>query len=110
MSFRWYGDNAERLARQAGARALRAAGEHILEHANRTVPIEEGILQQSGTVDSDETQAVISYDTPYAVRQHEDVTLTHAAGRRAKWLELTLQERAEAVRDYIADALRRALR
>jgi hypothetical protein len=89
---------------------LRAAGEHILEEANRTVPLREGVLQATGSVDSDESQAVISYDGPYARRQHEEMTYRHAPGRRAKWLQLTVQERASAVVGYLERALRGAIR
>ena len=47
---------------------------------------------------------VVSYDTPYALKQHEDTRLRHAPGRRAKWLERTLDERQSAVVDFIRKA------
>lgn len=109
---RWYGRQVSANVRAAGIRGLRLAAEHVLEEANRTVPLEEGTLMRSGTVSVDERQGVaaISYDTPYAIRQHEDTTLRHDPGRRAKWLQLTLQERARAIRDYIAGEIKKALR
>ena len=92
-------------------RALTDAAEHLLEQANRTVPIEEGTLKRSGvvSVDRERLEAAVSYDTPYAVRQHEDTRLRHNDGRRAKWLERTFAERGDAVAAYIVDQLRRAL-
>lgn len=95
----------------ASSRALALAAEYVLEQANRSVPIEEGTLQRSGvaSVDDDGTRAAVSYDTPYAVRVHEDLVARHDAGRRAKWLESTLAEQADAVRQIIADTLRGAL-
>jgi hypothetical protein len=51
----------------------------------------------------------VFYDTPYAVRQHEDVRLDHDPGRRAKWLERAFIERGRAAVDMIADRVRRAL-
>lgn len=110
MSFKWYGDDAKRRVAREAPRVLRQAAEYVLEEANRTVPLEEGTLQGSGVVDVDETTAVVSYDTPYARRQHEDLTLTHANGRRAKWLERTVMEQGGRVADFIAERLRGALR
>ena len=54
--------------------------------------------------------ASIYYDTPYAARQHEDTSLNHDPGRRAKWLELTLQERTADVRRFFATRLGSVLR
>ena len=98
--------------RAACASALSDAAEHILEEANRTVPIEEGVLTGSGNTDVDEGVGVASiyYDTPYAARQHEDTSLNHDPGRRAKWLELTLQERTADVRRFFATRLGSVLR
>lgn len=96
---------------QAAARAaLFDASHYVLEKANETVPIREGILQASGYADSDERMATISYDTPYARRQHEEMSYRHPQGRRAKWLELTLREQATQVLNIMAKRLMSALR
>lgn len=110
MTMRWHGDDVTRRMHQAAARGLRDAAEHLLEQSNRTVPIEEGTLQRSGqvSVDDQRLEAAVSYDTPYAIRQHEDMTFRHAPGRRAKWLELTLNERAASIRDHIQNGIRDA--
>ena len=110
--FRWDGRFVSQRVRQAAVEGLRDAAEHLLEYANRTVPIEEGTLMRSGQVDVDpETlEAAVSYSTPYAVRQHEDLTLRHDPGRRAKWLERSLQEREAAIREYIASRMRDAFK
>jgi len=95
--------------------AARAAGsdatEYLLVESNRTVPIEESILEGSGTADFDDAamQGTVSYDTPYAARQHEETTWRHDLGRRAKWLELTFMEQASRVGSFIADRVRKAL-
>lgn len=98
--------------RAAVGDALSDAAEHILEEANRTVPIEEGVLTGSGNTDVDASAGVASiyYDTPYAARQHEDTSLRHDPGRRAKWLELTVTERASDVRRFFATRLGAVLR
>ena len=97
---------------KAAAEGLSDAAEFLLEQANRTVPIEESTLEGSGDIDLDEAglQASVFYDTPYARRQHEDTRLAHDEGRRAKWLERTLAEEKNKIRDYVADRIKAALR
>lgn len=87
------------------------AAEFLLEEANRTVPIEEAVLEGSGhvTTDADALVFSVSYDTPYAVRQHEDTRLRHDSGRRAKWLEYTFREQRLRVLTFLADRMRRAV-
>lgn len=96
---------------EASGRALAIAAEYLLEQANRSVPVEEHTLQRTGrtSVNDEGTQAAVTYDTPYAVPVHENLTARHDEGRRAKWLELTLQEQKEQVRQIIADGIRGAL-
>ena len=111
MTLRWYGDEIKRRARAAAARALDQAAEYVLEVANRTVPHETGQLQDSGDTSLDRQRLIahVHYDTPYARYQHERLDLRHKPGRRAKWLEKTLQEEANAVRSFIEREIRNAL-
>lgn len=92
--------SALRRVREAAADGLADATEFLLDEANRTIPHEEGILEGSGDVDVDRDALVgqVTYDGPHAVRQHEDLSLRHDPGRRAKWLEHAFKERgAEAL-------------
>lgn len=92
-------------------RGVALAAEHILGESNKLVPIEEDTLERSGTVSLDEGSftAAVSYDTPYAVRQHEDMDLRHDEGRTAKYLETAMnsevQVAAEIIRKTIAGDL-----
>lgn len=106
----WHGDRVTRDVRRASARGLQFAGEHVLEESRRLIPIEEGILSDSGHVDSDDSQAAISFDTPYAVRQHEDLTLAHDPGRQAKYLETPLTDEQQVVQRLIASELSKVFR
>lgn len=112
FDLRWRGGAVTRGVHRAGVRGLAEGAEHILDESRRIVPLEEGMLSGSGhtDVDEDALEAVVAYDTPYAVPQHEDLTLGHDPGRSAKYLERPARERAGAVRDYIADQIRAALR
>lgn len=84
----WRGDLAKQIAREAGLEALHTGGEAILTEADPEVPMLSKTLARSGTItDVPSEEAVyISYNTPYAVRQHEDLTFHHPHGK-AKYLE-----------------------
>lgn len=91
---------------RGSSRGVKLALEHILTVANNRVPIEEHTLQNSGETALEGTKGVVSYESPYAVRQHEDMTLNHDAGRSAKWLEQTFNSEAKAAAEIIAREIR----
>lgn len=114
MKFRFESRIPEALVKmRAGAVVgLGMAAEMLLEISNRTVPIEEATLLRSGTtqVDAMNLEAAVGYDTPYAARQHEELSYRHDPGRRAKWLELTLQEQSETLIGVIGAGISGSLR
>lgn len=80
-----------------------------IEASDRVVPIEEGTLSRSGhvSVDRQARVAQASYDTPYAVVQHEDPTLVHDEGRKAKYLEdVVVGDIAPAAAEIVARRVR----
>ena len=66
-----------------------AACDHLRTVSKQQVPMAQGTLKDSCAVDvaDDGSQATVSYDTPYAVRQHEELGYRHQRGRKAKYLE-----------------------
>ena len=92
--------------RRAAERGLALGLEQILTTARQRVPIEEGTLERSGATAQQGLSGVVSFDTPYAVRQHEDLTMRHDAGRRAKYLESAMQDEADTVRQIVAQQIR----
>jgi len=117
MTFKldWRGKEVIKKQQKAAEQGLRDAAEHIGEQANRTAPIDEGTLRRSmGTdFDPDRLMSVVFYDVPYVERLHEASPGEFRfsdPNARVKWLELTLQERQKAIKDYLADALREGLR
>jgi len=95
--------------KKASSRGLSLAAEHILGVARDRAPIEEHILEESGftsTAGVHALRAAVSFDTPYAVKQHEDMTLKHDAGRSAKYLESAFNSEQDAVKQIIAAELR----
>jgi hypothetical protein len=97
-------------ARAGGLDGLQAAAESILARSDMAVPYETGELRDSGrvTVDPLTLEAAVSYDTLYAVRQHEDMTLAHPAGS-AKYLENAMNQARPTLGHLIAAHVRRQL-
>lgn len=100
--------NIAPTVRKAANRGLAIAGEHILGEALKIVPIEEHILEESGTVttDPDNLRAAVVFDTPYAEPVHERMDLKHDEGRSAKFLEIPFNAEVPAVRKIIAMTIR----
>lgn len=112
LTIRWDGASVAQKMTQAVIRGLNILGEHVLNESNDRVPLDEATLQRSGVVSVDETEltAAVSYDTPYAVRQHEDLTLRHPNGRRSKYLESAWADSQHLAPQIIGNQIRRALR
>lgn len=109
-TFRFYGPRVEKKLRTSLLRGMTKAAEHVLGETKKVVPIDEAALSRSGTATVNPATAVaaISYDTPYAVKQHEDLELRHAPGRTAKYLEGPLNASGDEVLALIAAQIRRA--
>ena len=58
------------------------------------VPLRDGPLRDSGnsSVSADGKTGCYSYDTPYAVVQHENMQFQHQHGRKAKYMEDPLND------------------
>lgn len=112
LELHWNGDEVKAVLKAANVKGLTLAAEHLLQVSRTQVPIEEGTLERSGeaTVDERELVGAVSYDTPYAVVQHENLEYRHDEGRKAKYLEDPMNTERQTMRDLIAAELRRALR
>lgn len=93
-------------------KGLKKLGEVILDESQKLVPVDTGVLKDSGTVQSNkrEQSVTISYNTPYARKQHEDNTLNHPKGGQAKYLERPFDEKSGEAESYIVDELQKILR
>ena len=109
QTLKWYGAEVEAKAHAAAESGLQHAAEHLLEESRRIVPIDTGILSKSGVASHEGTTAAVSYDTPYAVAVHEDMTAAHQPGRQAKYLETPLNELHDKLLGIVADEIRRSL-
>lgn len=101
-------DQVLRRVSEAADRGLREAADHVLEIALRHVPIEDRTLARSGKVSQDTTRHVsaVSFDTIYAVWQHEDMRFEHDAGRTSKYLENAFNSERGEVAQIIARRIR----
>jgi len=106
----WNGHLADARARAGAERGVALAVEHLLGASRQRVPIEEGTLERSGVASTDGLTGAVSYDTVYAVRQHEELTWQHDPGRTAKYLENPALEEQGTMLELIAAQVRRALR
>ncbi len=117
---------------QAAAYAMVENVETLLSKSMRIVPHDEGMLQGSGSakVQNQEVahgnnngtiiqtsevpkvapgsviQGNVSFNEPYAARQHEELGYRHKEGRQAKYLESPLKEFVQTFCQNIADAVR----
>lgn len=107
----WNGPKVTAAMEKGAVQGLHLGTEHLLGVSRARVPLEEATLERSGvaSVDAAELTGAVSYDTPYAVRQHEEMTWRHAPGRTAKYLEDPMEEESSTIGDIVAAAIRRSL-
>lgn len=98
---------AQRVIEAAEQGAV-AGAEVIKQEAIERAPAETGELRNSCNTDADGLEATIYFDTPYAVRQHEELGYHHEIGE-AKYLENACIEAREAVGQIIAAKIRDVL-
>ena len=104
----------------AAKAALASALPHVLqegldllkEASLDKVPVDSEDLFKSCKTDKQKTgsgvEGVVSYDTDYAVKQHEDLSLNHPKGdlgQEPKYLEYPLQDRKDDILEAWEDAL-----
>ncbi|MDU0864420.1 HK97 gp10 family phage protein [Actinomyces urogenitalis] len=92
----------------ASTKALALGAEVLRAAAVEQTPVDEGTLRRSASVSIDKDVAAVSYNTPYAVRQHEELGYHHPKGGKAKYLEDALHENSDQIRAVIAEHIRRA--
>jgi hypothetical protein len=134
---KWRIKEAVKLAEEAGLKALRTGAEAILTEAIDETPIDTGTLRRSGTVTvgslpdgaqvyeaaesgtemkdafpdkiGKEKAVYISFNTPYARRQHEELGYNHPLGGKAKYLEDPFNRNKKKVLQYADKQIKKAL-
>ena len=97
---------------KSAVKGLKITAQNILGESQKLVPVDTGTLQKSGAikVDSQNLMAQISYNTPYALKQHEDATLNHPNGGEAKYLERPFNEKSGELEVNVGNEIQRILR
>jgi hypothetical protein len=134
---KWRIKEAVKIAEEAWLKALRTGAEAILTEAIDEAPVDTGTLRRSGTVTvgklpdlaqvyeaaesgtemkdafpgsvGKENAVYISFNTPYALRQHEELDYKHPRGGKAKYLEDPFNRNKEKVLQYAEKQVKKAL-
>ena len=116
----------------AAVQAVTEEAEDLIGRAQRQVPVDEGTLEATGTVviyadgqsvsrkgpvdqvpGGVEAQgsivAVAGFNTAYALEQHERLDFVHKNGRKAKYLEDPLKEKAGTYEAHLGEAISGAM-
>lgn len=135
---KWRTKEVVKIAQEAGLKALRSGAEGILTEAIDEAPVDTGTLRRSGTVTvgklpdgarvhaaaragtemkdafpneiGKEKAVYISFNTPYARRQHEELGYNHPLGGGPKYLENPLNRNKGKVLKYADLQIKKALR
>lgn len=98
---------------QAAADGVGEACDELLSLSRDEIPYDQGDLSNSGKVDVEVSRPLVtgavSFDTPYAVRQHEDTSLSHQDGRKAHYLGDPLRANVDRLLGHVADRMRDAI-
>lgn len=88
---------AQNVVEKAALKGLVKLGENILGEAKEQCPYLSGTLRNSGVVEKNtkDKTVTISFNTPYALRQHEE----HK--EKSKYLERPFNERAKNAQYYV---------
>lgn len=81
--------------------------------AQKKAPVDTGDLRGSAsskvTKSDDGVLGNVGFNTPYALKQHENLNLSHPRGGEAKYLENPMKERSGKYKDYVGETVRRVL-
>lgn len=101
VSAQWDGNAIASRIEGAAEAGVYMAAEVLLSHALDKTPFSEGDLRQSGMASTDGLRGVVSFNTPYALKQHEELGYNHPNGGEAKYLEKAVNEFAGEFLDVV---------
>ncbi len=113
MSIEWVIDlDLDRVSEAAATAAPIGAGkamEHIRGVSAALTPEDTGHLVGTGDVQVTGDEASLTYDGPYARRQHEELTWVHPKKGQAKYLEQPMNTERDTALGIVAKTIREAL-
>lgn len=107
----WFGDDVKKKVMTANEKAITLGLEFIKQESVKVAPKDTGMMEKSAQVKiaADGKTGYVSYDTPYAIKQHEELDYRHAEGRIAKYLELPLQQNSKKALEIMGRVLKGTL-
>lgn len=100
------------MAEKGASLGVFKATEFLGNEANKVTPKDTGLLRKSKqthyTGKGFEKKGMVSYNTPYAIYVHEDLSKTHSSGTYAKFLQKTAWEKRGEMAAIIANEIRKA--
>lgn len=102
----WHGAAILEELREHAGDGIDDAMEMLLTASRAVVPVLSEDLSKSGKASRDGLTGLVSYNTVYAVIQHEELEYRHAPGRQAKYLEQPFNDLQQQMIQAIADRLR----
>ncbi len=106
MSVQW-NTNVTDAITEAAQTGIYEAAEALLDQAIEKTPVQDGILRASGMATQEGLQAAVSFNTPYAVKQHEELGYQHPGGGEAKYLEKPANSFGPTMESIVAQAILR---
>lgn len=102
---KWADAEVKATATRAAAAALFKAGEFVVADSRRRCPKDTGELRGSAmsapaSARGGDPIVIVSYNTPYARKQHEDLSLRHRVGG-PKYLENAVKENEGKIKQYV---------
>jgi len=104
MSIQWNTRAADAIT-EAAQTGIYEAAEALLDQAIEKTPVQDGILRASGRATQEGNVSAVSFNTPYAVRQHEELGYQHPNGGQAKYLEVPANSFGETMESIVAQAI-----
>lgn len=92
-------------------KAIKDVSFDLLGKSVALAPVDTGDLRGSGKVDFSNggLNSEVSFNTPYALRQHEELSYNHPQGGQAKYLEEPFNKNKSKYIKHIEDSVRRAV-
>lgn len=117
MPLEWFGPQAHTAILNGAARGLNRAATALMAESQARVPVDTTDLRRSAAVqeaDAGNLESAVTYNTPYAVIQHERLDFYHPTdsnpGAQAKYLERPAKELGPKLGAVVAAEIRRATR
>lgn len=100
-------------AKDAAKAELKRVTTDLKSNAVELAPVDQGDLRGSAFDEVGESggslEGVVAFDTPYATRQHEELSYNHPKGGQAKYLEQPFKQNVAKYIKRIGDAIKKAV-